>query len=180
MTDELERSSAGEPVIPPPAPVPAPGGPDGSLLAILDRLTALLERSDLTEIEVESGGTGLILRKVVAVAPAAAPVGPATAAVGSPSSPNDGGQATALEAPPGRPSVKAPLTGIFYASPGPGSAAYVQVGGEVAVGQVIGLIEAMKLFNEIRSTKTGKVRRIIADNGQLVRAHAPLIELDPA
>ncbi|MEO8229291.1 MAG: biotin/lipoyl-containing protein [Chloroflexota bacterium] len=178
MTDELERSSAGDPVIPPPALVPAPAGPDGSLLAILDRLTALLERSDLTEIEVESGRTGLVLRKVVGVAAAAAPAGPATAAGGSPSSANDGGQATALAAP-GRPSVKAPLTGIFYASPGPGSAAYVQVGGEVAVGQVIGLIEAMKLFNEIKSDLAGRVVKVVAETGSLVKAKQPLIEVEP-
>ena len=47
------------------------------------------------------------------------------------------------------------------------------------MGEVIGLIEAMKLFNEIRSTASGRVRRIFADSGQLVRAHQPLIELEP-
>ncbi len=61
---------------PPARPTPeprrpaAPSGADGSLLAILDRLTSLLERSDLTELEVEAGGTGLILRKASVVAPA--------------------------------------------------------------------------------------------------------------
>jgi acetyl-CoA carboxylase biotin carboxyl carrier protein len=181
MTDELERSTAPDPLAPAPvpAPVPAPGGPDGSLLAILDRLTALLERSDLTEIEVEAGGTGLILRKVVAVAAAAAPASPPAATVGPVSSANDGGHATAIEAPPGRPSVKAPLTGIFYASPGPGSAAYVQVGGEVAVGQVIGLIEAMKLFNEIKSDLAGRVVKVVAESGSLVKAKQPLVEVEP-
>jgi len=53
------------------------------------------------------------------------------------------------------------------------------VGSNVAAGEVIGLIEAMKLFNEIRSTAGGKVRRIFIENGQLVRAHQPLIELEP-
>ncbi len=76
--------------------------------------------------------------------------------------------------------VTAPLTGIFYRAPSPQTAPFVQVGGAVAVGEVIGLIEAMKLFNEIRSTKNGRVRRILAESGQLVRAHQPLIELDPA
>ena len=79
-----------------------------------------------------------------------------------------------------KPSVKAPLTGIFYRSPSPQAPAFVQIGTVVAVGDVVGLIEAMKLFNEIRSTKSGTVRRIVADSGQLVRAHSPLIELDPA
>jgi acetyl-CoA carboxylase biotin carboxyl carrier protein len=82
-------------------------------------------------------------------------------------------------APPVRPSVKAPLTGIFYTSPSPGAAPYVQVGGEVAVGQVIGLIEAMKLFNEIKSDLAGRVVRVAAESGALVKAKQPLIEVEP-
>jgi acetyl-CoA carboxylase biotin carboxyl carrier protein len=76
------------------------------------------------------------------------------------------------------PTVNAPLTGIFYRSPSPQAPAFVQVGSQVAHGEVIGLIEAMKLFNEIRSTASGTVRRIIIENGQLVRARQPLIELE--
>ena len=75
--------------------------------------------------------------------------------------------------------MKAPLTGIFYASPAPGSAPYVSVGGEVAVGQVIGLIEAMKLFNEIKSDLAGRVVRVVAETGTLVKAKQPLIEVEP-
>jgi biotin carboxyl carrier protein len=87
--------------------------------------------------------------------------------------------ATAGDTPSARPSVKAPLTGIFYAAPGPGSAPYVQVGGEVAVGQVIGLIEAMKLFNEIKSDLAGRVVKVVAEGGSLVKAKQPLIEVEP-
>jgi acetyl-CoA carboxylase biotin carboxyl carrier protein len=54
------------------------------------------------------------------------------------------------------------------------------VGSNVGAGDVIGLIEAMKLFNEIRSTVSGRVGRIFAENGQLVRAHQPLLEVEPA
>jgi acetyl-CoA carboxylase biotin carboxyl carrier protein len=74
--------------------------------------------------------------------------------------------------------VNAPLTGLFYRSPSPQAPAFIQVGSQVDQGDVIGLIEAMKLFNEIRSTAGGKVRRIIVENGQLVRAHQPIIELE--
>ena len=77
------------------------------------------------------------------------------------------------------PSVKAPLTGVFYRSPSPQAPPFIQVGSVVAQGDVIGLIEAMKLFNEIRSTASGKVARIFTENGQLVRAHQPLLELEP-
>jgi acetyl-CoA carboxylase biotin carboxyl carrier protein len=73
----------------------------------------------------------------------------------------------------------APLTGFWYASPSPGSAPYVSLGGEVAVGQVIGLIEAMKLFNEIKSDLAGRVAKIHAEDGKLVKAKQPLIEVEP-
>jgi acetyl-CoA carboxylase biotin carboxyl carrier protein len=164
------------------APEPRDGG-DIELLALIDRLAGLLERSDLAELEVESGGTGLILRKPVALAvtaPAGVPASagaPATHAEGpATGEPSTAGRDPAVSAPP---SIKAPLTGIFYASPAPGTAPYVQVGGEVAVGQVIGLIEAMKLFNEIKSDLAGRVTRVVPDSGALVKAKQPLIEVEP-
>ena len=146
---------------------------DASLLALIDRLAALLERSDLTELEVESGGTGLVLRKPAALAVAAL-AGGATAVAEAPLP-----EAAPAREAPGRPAILAPLTGIFYASPAPGSPPYVTVGGEVQVGQVIGLIEAMKLFNEIKSDRAGRVVRIVAEGGQLVKAKQPLIEVEP-
>jgi acetyl-CoA carboxylase biotin carboxyl carrier protein len=170
----VSAAPAAEPV---PTPMPTDHG-DASLLALLDRLTDLLERSDLSELEVEAGGTGLVLRKPSAIAP------PPTAAAGtsatsstSPAGPGAVAQPTAEAA--ARPSVKAPLTGIYYTSPAPGSAPYVQVGSEIAVGTVIGLIEAMKLFNEIKSDIPGRVARIVAESGTLVKAKQPLIEVDP-
>jgi acetyl-CoA carboxylase biotin carboxyl carrier protein len=153
---------------------------DESLLALIDQLAALLDRTELTELEVQVGDTGLVLRKPSALAPtmpavAAGPAGapgatdaPATA----PASATDAG-------PVARPAVMAPLSGIWYGAPSPGSAPYVTLGGEVAVGQVIGLIEAMKLFNEIKSDKAGRVVKINAEDGKLVRAKQPLIEVDP-
>ena len=148
---------------------------EADLLALIDRLAGLLERSDLAELEVEAGGTGLVLRKPIAIA--------ATAAVATapPAAEGVAPAAAAPEAPPlaVRPAITAPLTGIYYASPAPGSAPYVQVGGEVAVGQVIGLIEAMKLFNEIKSDLAGRVVKVVAENGALVKARQPLIEVDP-
>jgi len=182
-------------------PPDAPGDPagDASLLALVDRLAGLLERSDLTELEVEAGGTGLILRKpgafMTAEGPAALPVaapsgrpwdgagaehpaaGMPGGAISSPGSGSDAAGAAGVHA--ARLAVHAPLTGIFYASPGPGSAPFVQVGREVVVGQVIGLIEAMKLFNEIKSDQAGRVVRVIAEDGALVKAKQPLIEVEP-
>ena len=172
MTDDPALAAA--------IPEPRDGG-DVELLGLIDRLAELLERSDLSELEVESGGTGLILRKPVAIAAAVAGSTPAPApatgevapAAGEPSAAGRDPAATA------RPSIKAPLTGIFYASPAPGTAPYVQVGGEVAIGQIIGLIEAMKLFNEIKSDLAGRVVRVVPESGALVKAKQPLIEVEP-
>jgi len=170
MTD-----AGASPEIPPP-PAIRPG-PDEELLGLIDSLAELLYRSDLTELEIESGGTGLVLRKSVAGAATEAPPAPAHPADVAVHADSSGGSSE--PAAPSVPSVKAPLTGIFYASPAPGSAPYVQVGGEVAVGQVIGLIEAMKLFNEIKSDVAGKVVRILVERGTLVKRQQPLVEIDP-
>jgi acetyl-CoA carboxylase biotin carboxyl carrier protein len=167
-----------------PEPAVSLSSADASLLALIDRLTGVLERGDLGELEVSSGGTTIILRAPSAIA---APVAVATHLADAAS----GGAATALAdapaepvpaAPPpaARPSVKAPLTGIYYGAPSPGATPYVEVGDHVSVGQIIGLIEAMKLFNEIKSDLAGRVTRICSDNGALVKAKQPLIEVEPA
>jgi len=170
MTDALppEPADVAGPDTPPP---PLERG-DASLLALIDRLAGLLDRSDLSELEVEAGGTALVLRKPVAVAVAAPAAVAAAPVVDAPATGTS-------DAPAAKPSVKAPLTGIFYASPGPGSPAYVEVGSDIAVGQIIGLIEAMKLFNEIKSDIAGRVVRIVAESGQLVKSKQPLVEVDP-
>jgi acetyl-CoA carboxylase biotin carboxyl carrier protein len=159
---------------------------DASLLGLIDRLGAILERSDLTEIEVEAGRTTVVLRKPAAIAASVAAVAsppvveaqPAAATAPSDADRGAGPSGGQAAGPPARPSVKAPLTGIWYASPTPGSAPFVEVGRELAVGQVVGLIEAMKLFNEIKSDIAGRVVRVVPDSGTLVKAKQPLIEVD--
>ncbi len=140
-----------------------------------------------------SGGTTIILRSPSAIErpfAVAAPAADSGAVPGDPPAPGAqaGAGATSAGGPtpaapavaPVKPSVKAPLTGIFYGAPSPGATAYVAVGDHVAVGQIIGLIEAMKLFNEIKSDLAGRVVRVCADNGALVKAKQPLIEVEPA
>jgi acetyl-CoA carboxylase biotin carboxyl carrier protein len=164
----------------PPAEDPTPrDGADVELLSLIDRLADLLERSDLSELEVESGGTGLVLRKPSGVPAAAGAQAGAAAPAGGPVVPGEPQTAGRDPAATARPSVKAPLTGIFYASPAPGSGPYVRAGGEIAVGQVVGLIEAMKLFNEIKSDLAGRVVRVIPESGTLVKAKQPLVEVEP-
>jgi acetyl-CoA carboxylase biotin carboxyl carrier protein len=172
-----------------PAVPPLTDPEDASLLALIDRLSSLLDRTDLTELEVQVGATGLTLRKPEAIAAPIVVAGPAlvaasgATAAGTTPGPTDGAAAGATvaaeAAPPARPSVKAPLTGIWYSSPAPGSAPFVSPGGEVNTGQVIGLIEAMKLFNEIKSDLAGRVVKVHAEDGKLIKAKQPLIEVEP-
>jgi acetyl-CoA carboxylase biotin carboxyl carrier protein len=177
MTDPATSGAADPPPI-------DPG--DAALFGVIDRLAAILDNSDLTELEIQVGSTGLTLRKPAALAQAVAVAAvpgasAAPVAVGPGGAPSATGASApaAGEASPAKPSVKAPLTGIWYGSPAPGSAPYVQVGTEIAVGTVVGLIEAMKLFNEIKSDLAGRVVKVHAESGKLVKAKQPLIEVEP-
>ena len=143
---------------------------DANALAV--ELLQRLGADELQELEVRRGALRVRVSKSAAaltpVAPgAAAPAGAPVVTVAAP-------EAATTE----KRTVNAPLTGIFYRSPSPQAPPFIQVGTVVAEGDVIGLIEAMKLFNEIRSTAAGTVRRIVVENGQLVRAHAPILELE--
>lgn len=84
------------------------------------------------------------------------------------------GTSPATAAPTGTP-ISSPMMGIFYASPSPGSSPFVVEGDDVTAGQVVGLIEAMKVFNEITSPVSGKVTRILAQNNQLVQPGEPIL-----
>jgi len=145
------------------------------ILAAIDLLTPAFEASGLDELEVESGGLVVRLAKPVAnvaLAPASAPPAAGPAAPDRPASPWS-------DPAPGMRFVVAPLTGVWYSAPSPGARAYVQAEDEIGVGSVIGLIEAMKLFNEIKSDVGGKVTRTLVESGTLVKRQQPLIEVDP-
>ncbi len=73
--------------------------------------------------------------------------------------------------------VLAPLTGVFYLSPSPSSAPFISVGQPVQAGQVVCIVEAMKVFNEIKSEISGSVLSIVATNGQLVQKGEVLIRV---
>jgi acetyl-CoA carboxylase biotin carboxyl carrier protein len=148
------------------------------IVDLIDRLEKLLNESELTELEIEAGQTALVLRKPSAFSESAASAEQREAAAAGNRS--DSADAAADSASPQFSGhvVFAPLTGLFYGSPSPGAEPYVREGGQVSVGQVIGLIEAMKLFNEIKSDAQGRVARIHAESGTLVKAKQPLIEIE--
>lgn len=75
--------------------------------------------------------------------------------------------------------VLAPLTGVFYRSPSPDAPAYVDVGDRVEPGDILCVLEAMKLFNEIQSDDAGRVVRIVPDNGELVSQGGELFWIAP-
>jgi acetyl-CoA carboxylase biotin carboxyl carrier protein len=146
------------------------------VLRAVDLLAPAFEEAGLDELEVEMGELHVRLaRPKAAIAPATSthtvePARPAT----------DGAPASPFGAPAaGMRFVTAPLTGVWYASPSPGARPYVREGDEIASGQVVGLIEAMKLFNEIKADAGGRITRILVESGTLVKRHQPLLEIDP-
>ena len=152
------------------------------ILAAVDLLGPAFVEAGLDELEVEVGDLHVRLaRPRAAVAePAGAPPGPSATSVVSPSAASPGDGLTPFGEPaPGMRFVSAPLTGVWYAAPSPGARAYVAEGDEINGGQVVGLIEAMKLFNEIKSDAAGTVTRILVESGTLVKRKQPLLEIDP-
>ena len=114
----------------------------------------------------------LVAAQAAAAPIASAPVAAAPAAVAAP-------PAAAVEPVEKLHEVKSPIVGTFYESAAPGSAPFVKVGDVVEVGQVLCIVEAMKLMNEIESDVAGEVVRIIAKNGQPVEYGLPLFAVRP-
>ena len=151
------------------------------VLAAIDILAPVFEASGLDELEVEAGELLVRLarpRPAQAPAPASPPAAAphqAPAKAGAPPAASPWG-----EPAPGMRFVTAPLTGVWYTAPSPGARPYVTEGSEIGAGSVIGLVEAMKLFNEIKSDVGGRVHRLLAESGTLVKRQQPLIEVDPS
>jgi acetyl-CoA carboxylase biotin carboxyl carrier protein len=146
----------------------------------IKKLIDLLEESNLAELEIKEGEEVVRLSRVpkgtvtVAAAPAAvhmpAPVAaaPAAAPVATPAA-----DQAASNLPAGH-VVKAPMVGTFYASASPGAPAFVKVGQQVKAGETLGIIEAMKMFNQIEADVGGTVQAILIDNGQPVEFDQPM------
>ena len=151
------------------------------ILAAVDLLGPAFEQADLDELEVQVGELRVRLARPAPVAAAPPAQAPGATTPAAPAAPVPGGDgADPFGAPsPGMRFVTAPLTGVWYGAPSPGARPYVAEGDEVASGQVLGLIEAMKLFNEIKSDTSGTVTRLLVESGTLVKRKQPLLEVDP-
>jgi acetyl-CoA carboxylase biotin carboxyl carrier protein len=163
-----------------------PGGAfvGGVNLTEVERLLAFMQRHGLEEFEYQQGDLHIRLRKPAASAPAAvanAPVAAPQASYATQTAPPPAASAAAstthaISAPPAEDLhvVKSPIVGTFYASPSPEAEAFVTVGSRVEAGQVLCIIEAMKLMNEIEADVGGEVARVFVENGHPVEYGEPL------
>jgi acetyl-CoA carboxylase biotin carboxyl carrier protein len=143
----------------------------------IKKLIDLLEESNLAELEIKEGEEVVRLSRVpksaapvasapVAVAAAPAPIAAAPVAIVV--------EAPAADALPAGHVVKAPMVGTFYVSATPGTPAFVKVGQQVKAGETLGIIEAMKMFNQIEADVAGTVQAILVENGQPVEFDEPM------
>ena len=143
----------------------------------IKKLIDLLEESNLAELEIKEGEEVVRLSRVPkgGVAVAAAPVMQAAPVAAAPvaAAPVEAA-APAESALPAGHVVKAPMVGTFYASSSPGAAAFVKVGQQVKAGETLGIIEAMKMFNQIEADVAGTVKAILLENGQPVEFDQPM------
>jgi acetyl-CoA carboxylase biotin carboxyl carrier protein len=161
---------------------------DGNKLEELRELVEFLKSNEIAEFEMEREDLKVKIKFAGAPAAAAgldmaqlgrwmASAGPAAAGSAAPAS------GAAVEAEAAAPAeeplheVKSPIVGTFYESPSPGSPTFVKVGDQVEVGQVLCIVEAMKLMNEIESDVAGEVVRQIAASGQPVEYGQPLFAI---
>jgi acetyl-CoA carboxylase biotin carboxyl carrier protein len=147
----------------------------GDILGLVASLLERLRDPEIAELEVRRDGVRVRVAKHAVPAQTSSVAAPAEPALEAGRSEAAQRAATAKQKAS---EIGAPLTGVFYRSPSPQAGPFVHVGSTVAAGDIVGLIEAMKLFNEVRSPISGRVRRVVAENGQLVRAHQPLFELE--
>jgi acetyl-CoA carboxylase biotin carboxyl carrier protein len=144
----------------------------------LKQILTLVQEHELAELEIEQNGLRLWVRTNAAAPavtlpipalPAAAAPAALPASQESPAAPADVAAAETADAEIELAIVKSPIVGTFYRSPEPGAASFVEVGSKVKKGQVLCIIEAMKLMNEIDSEYDGEVVNIYVESGQPVQ-----------
>ena len=144
------------------------------------KLIELLETSDIAEIEIKEGEEAVRISRnssvtttVAAPAPAAAPV---TTPSPSPAAPAASEQKPAPQATSGH-VVSSPMVGTFYRSPSPSSPPFVEVGTHVKAGDVVCIVEAMKMMNQIEAEKAGIIEAILVKDGEPVEFDQPLVTI---
>jgi acetyl-CoA carboxylase biotin carboxyl carrier protein len=154
--------------------------------AKLKRLIRMVEESDIDELEIDRpfGRVRITKRRTVEPLP---PVTMSSAPMSEPVSASAPLQAPSPEAPapvasrdPNLVGIVAPMVGTFFTAPAPGAKPYVSIGDTVHVGQVVCIVEAMKLMNEVQSDVAGRVTEVRVENGQAVEYGQELFLVTPA
>jgi len=144
----------------------------------IKKLIELLEESGIAEIEIKEGEESVrISRMPVGTVAQFAPQAPAAVAPAA-AVPVPVAEAAAPKPKSNEHVITAPMVGTFYASPSPGAKAFVEIGDEIKVGQVLCIIEAMKMMNQIEADKSGRIASIMARNGDPVEFGQPLFVVE--
>ncbi|MBI3087600.1 MAG: acetyl-CoA carboxylase biotin carboxyl carrier protein [Candidatus Omnitrophica bacterium] len=148
---------------------------------LIEEMLQLMESRGLVELELEHQGMRLRLKKAGQSGPQLVEYvtgmpQPPTASTASPTAPKAVG---AAEESGRRVIIKSPMVGTFYRAPAPDAPPFVEVGQDVDAGQVVCIIEAMKLMNEIKSEVAGQVMEVLIENGEAVEFGQPLFALEP-
>ncbi len=164
------------------ASTPNTTAPNG-IEARIDSLAEILRRHELNELEIEEGGVRIYLRRggEVVTTAAPAPAAPALVTPHAPPPPASGAPPAAAHSTDTSDGnvlyVTSPFVGTFYRSPSPDTSAFVDVGTRIKKGQVLCIVEAMKLMNEIESEIEGSIVQILVENGQAVEYGEPLFKI---
>jgi acetyl-CoA carboxylase biotin carboxyl carrier protein len=149
----------------------------------IKELIEFLVEKDIAEFELERGDIKIRIRRAQAnvaasgaASGAAAYVPPTAPPVALPVA-TSSAAALAAESEEGVDIIKSPIVGTFYEAASPGSPAFVKQGDTVAVGQVLCIVEAMKLMNEIESETAGQIVKVLVSNGQPVEYGQPLFKI---
>lgn len=145
-------------------------------LVLIKKLVKLVETSEITDLEIEESGTRIRVAKKVRVAQMPMqniPVQMSSMQVQTEVSESKASSAKE-ESTAGLHEIRSPIVGTFYRAPAPDADSYVQVGDMVAPGTVLCIVEAMKLMNEIESDVSGKIVKVLVENGKPVEYNQPL------
>ena len=150
-------------------------------LNLIKKLIKILESSEVTHLEVEENGTRVKLAKKVNVTQAVSfPQAPAAVSVNQQNSVSESKNEDKKSADDSSRyhEIKSPIVGTFYRAPAPDADSYIQIGDIVSAGSVLCIVEAMKLMNEIESDASGKIVKILVENGKPVEYNQPLFLLE--
>ena len=133
----------------------------------IEKIAKIITENGLTEISMEDGEQAITIRKDLPEVIVGAPAAPTAAAPAQTISPSKPTEEAKEQVPQGK-AITSPMVGTFYSASSPDAAPFVEIGSSVAVGDVVCIIEAMKLMNEIKSEQAGKVVKICVKNGDPV------------